>query len=415
LYDKAGLVPALFFLLSVVGLESFFYKQTGLKMKMRWLLCSGVCALLAACGQGQQEQGAGGGEVVRLGSVAPLTGPQAHLGKDNDNGARLAVEEINAKGLSIGGKKMRIELVSEDDAADPKTATTVAQKLVDSGVNGVIGHLNSGATIPASRIYRDNGIPQISPSATAIAYTTQGFATAFRVMTNDAQQGKVLGEYAVNKLGGKKIAIIDDRTAYGQGLADEVEKAASDAGGQVVAREYTTDKNTDFMAILTSIKAKNPDVIFFGGMDPQAAPMARQMKQLGVAAQFLSGDGAETPKFVTLAGADAEGTIASNPGLPLEAMPGGKAFKDKFEAKYGEIQNYAPYAYDAVYVMVDAMKRAGSTKPADYLPEIAKTDLQGVTGRIRFDAKGDLSGGAVTLYKVVNGAWQPLETIQSGN
>jgi branched-chain amino acid transport system substrate-binding protein len=377
----------------------------------KWLLL-GACTLLAACGQGRQEQAAGGEEVVRLGSVAPLTGPQAHLGKDNDNGARLAVEEINANGLTIGGKKARIELVSEDDAADPKTATTVAQKLVDSGVNGVIGHLNSGATIPASRIYRDNGIPQISPSATAVAYTAQGFETAFRVMTNDAQQGKVLGEFAVTKLGGKRIAIIDDRTAYGQGLADEVEKSSTAAGGKVVAREYTTDKNTDFMAILTSIKAKNPHVIFFGGMDPQAAPMVKQMKQLGIGAQFLSGDGAQTPKFISLAGADAEGVIASNPGLPLDGMPGGKAFKEKFEARYGVIQNYAPYAYDAVYVMVDAMQRAGSAAPARYLPEIARTDRQGVTGRIRFDAKGDTTGGAVTLYRVVSGAWQPLETVR---
>jgi branched-chain amino acid transport system substrate-binding protein len=376
----------------------------------KWLLL-GACILLAACGQGRQEQAAGGEEVVRLGSVAPLTGPQAHLGKDNDNGARLAVEEINASGLTIGGKKTRIELVSEDDAADPKTATTVAQKLVDSGVNGVIGHLNSGATIPASRIYRDNGIPQISPSATAVAYTAQGFDTAFRVMTNDAQQGKVLGEFAVTKLVGRRIAIVDDRTAYGQGLADEVEKSSISAGAKVVAREYTTDKNTDFMAILTSIKAKKPDVIFFGGMDPQAAPMVKQMKQLGIAAQFLSGDGAQTPKFISLAGADAEGAIASNPGLPLGDMPGGKAFKEKFEAKYGVIQNYAPYAYDAVYVMVDAMQRAGSSVPGRYLPEIARTDRQGVTGRIRFDPKGDTTGGAVTLYKVVSGAWQPLETV----
>ena len=352
--------------------------------------------------------------IIKIGSVSPLTGPQAHLGKDNENGARLAVDEINAAGLTLGGKKMHIDLLSEDDQADPKTATTVAQKLVDSGVAGVIGHLNSGSTIPASTIYHAAGIPQISPSATAIAYTAQGYNTAFRVMTNDEQQGHVLGQYAVNKLGAKKIAVIDDRTAYGQGLADEFAKAAKAAGAEIVAREYTTDRSTDFMSILTSIKSKSPDLVFFAGMDPQAGPMARQMKQLGLKAQLLGGDGMQTPEFIKLAGADAEGAIASNPGLTLDSMPGGKAFREKFTARFGPIQNYAPYAYDAVYVMVEAMKRADSADPAKYLPELAKTDYQGVTGKIRFDSKGDVSGGAVTLYQVKNGVWHPLETVYSG-
>ena len=371
-----------------------------------------AAALLAGCGDKAQQNG--GNQVVLIGQVSPLTGPQAHLGKDNENGARLALDEINAAGLTLGGKKVVLELKSEDDAADPKTATTVAQKLVDEGVAGVIGHLNSGATIPASRIYSDSGIPQISPSATAVAFTASGYKTAYRVMTNDAQQGSVLGNFAVTKLGAKKIAIIDDRTAYGQGLADEVEKAAKAAGGEVVAREYTSDRSTDFMAILTSIKGKAPDLVFFGGMDPQAAPMIRQMKQLGMTAKFLGGDGAQTPKLIELAGADAEGALASNPGLPLDAMPGGSAFKAKFETKYGKIQNYSPYAYDAVNVMVEAMKRADSSDPAKYLAELPKTDYQGVTGRIRFDAKGDITGGAVTLYQVKDGKWQTLETVLSG-
>lgn len=378
---------------------------------LRWTPLAAALMLIAGCGDKPQS---GDSALVHIGQVSPLTGPQAHLGRDNDNGARLALEEINAQGLTIGGKKVRLELKSEDDGADPKTATTVAQKLVDEGVVGVIGHLNSGATIPASKIYSDNGIPQISPSATAVAYTAAGYKTAFRLMTNDAQQGSVLGNYAVTKLGAKKIAIIDDRTAYGQGLADEVEKAVKAAGGEVVAREYTTDRATDFMAILTSIKGKAPDLVFFGGMDPQAAPMLKQMKQLGMNAKFLGGDGVQTPQFIALAGADAEGALASNPGLPLNVMPGGQSFKSKFEAKYGKIQNYSPYAYDAVYVMVEAMKRANSTEPAKYLAELPKTDYQGVTGHIRFDSKGDITGGAVTVYQVKDGAWQTLETVQSG-
>ena len=378
---------------------------------LRWTTLATAIFLLGGCGEKPPSDGS---KIVRIGQVSPLTGPQAHLGRDNDNGARLAVEEINSQGLTIGGEKIRLELKSEDDGADPKTATTVAQKLVDEGVVGVVGHLNSGATIPASKIYSDNSIPQISPSATAVAYTAAGYKTAYRVMTNDAQQGSVLGNFAVAKLGAKKVAIIDDRTAYGQGLADEVEKAVKAAGGEIVAREYTSDRATDFMAILTSIKGKTPDLVFFGGMDPQAAPMLKQMKQLGMNAKFLGGDGAQTPQFIALAGADAEGALASNPGLPLNVMPGGQAFKSKFETKYGKIQNYSPYAYDAVYVMVEAMKRANSTEPAKYLAELPKTDFQGVTGHIRFDTKGDISGGAVTVYQVKNGAWETLETVQSG-
>jgi branched-chain amino acid transport system substrate-binding protein len=347
---------------------------------------------------------------VKIGQSSPLTGPQAHIGKDNDNGVRLAIDEINATKPTIDGKVVTFEVMSEDDQADPKTATIVAQRMIDEGIVGVVGHLNSGATIPASKVYSDNNIPQISPSATAIKYTAQGYKTAFRVMTNDEQQGKVLGAYAA-KLG-KKVAIIDDQTAYGQGLAAEVEKAAKAAGAEVVAVEHTNDKATDFSAILTSIKGKTPDVIFFGGMDPQAAPIAKQMRQLGMKAQLLGGDGMQTPKFIELAGADADGAIASIPGLPIEKMPKGADFKKKFEEKYGQIQLYAPYAYDAAYVMVDAMKRANSTDPTKYLPELGKTSFEGVTGKISFDAKGDLTSGPITLYTVKGGKWETLETVQ---
>ncbi len=367
-------------------------------------------SIALALGLGVISAHAADAVTVKIGQSSPLTGPQAHIGKDNDNGVRLAFDEINATKPTIGGKVVTFDVISEDDQADPKTATIVAQRMVDEEVVGVIGHLNSGATIPASKVYADNNVPQVSPSATAIKYTAQGFKTAYRVMTNDEQQGKVLGAYAA-KLG-KKVAIIDDQTAYGQGLAAEVEKAAKAAGAEVVAVEHTNDKATDFTAILTSIKGKAPDVIFFGGMDPQGAPMAKQMRQLGIKAQFLGGDGIQTPKFIELAGADAEGAIASIPGLPLDKMPKGTDFKQKFEAKYGQIQLYAPYAYDAAYVMVDAMKRADSTDPEKYLPELAKTRYEGVTGTISFDAKGDLTSGPITLYTVKGGKWETLETIQ---
>lgn len=379
-------------------------------MRIGQLSALAIAIVLAGCGQ--KEAAKTGPETIRIGSVAPLTGSQSHIGKDNDNGARLAVDEINAQGLTLGGKAVMLELVSEDDAADPKTATNVAQKLVDQGVKAVIGHLNSGTTIPASKIYHDAGIPQISPSATATAYTAQGYNTAYRVMANDAQQGKALGQYAVNKVGAKKVAIIDDRTAYGQGLADEFEKAAKAAGATVVAREYTSDKATDFAAILTSIKGKSPDLVFFGGMDPQGGPLAQQLKRLGLSAKLLGGDGLQNINFIKLAGADGEGVIASSPGLPLDAMPGGADFKKRFEAKYGPIQVYAPYAYDAVQVLVAAMKRADSADPAKVLAALPQTDHAGVSGPLRFDAKGDTAGGAVTLYQVKNGAWAVLETVK---
>jgi branched-chain amino acid transport system substrate-binding protein len=376
-----------------------------------------VAAVLAFSGCGKKDQiekTTDGALIIKIGQVSPLTGPQAHLGKDNDNGARLAIDEANARGVTLGGQKVKFVLLSEDDQADPKTATIVAQKLVDAQVKGVIGHLNSGTSIPASKIYFDAGIPQISPSATAIKYTDQGFKTAFRTMTNDRQQGKVLGEFMVKKMGGKRVAIIDDRTAYGQGLADEVEKAVKAAGGEVVAREYTSDKATDFSAILTSIKGKTPDVLFFGGMDPQGAPMAKQMQSLGLKAKFIGGDGLQTTEFLKLAGTAAEGVTASSPGLPIDSMPGGKAFRAKFTAQYSAIQTYAPYAYDAATAMITAMEKAGSAEPAKVLAELPKIHFAGVTGDIGFDANGDVLGGAITLYRVKAGKWDVVETVVSG-
>ena len=357
------------------------------------------------------DQNASGDLIVRIGASAPLTGPQAHLGKDNENGTRMAIDDANAKGIMIGGRKAHFELISEDDQADPKTATIVAQKLVDDKVNGVIGHLNSGTTIPAAKIYSDNGIPQISPSATAVTYTAQGFKTAFRVMANDAQQGRVLGEYAAKNLGAKRIAVIDDRTAYGQGLADEFIKSAKANGAQIVAHEYTNDKAMDFTAVLTAVKGKKPDLLFYGGMDAQGGPMVKQLKALAMKTKFMTGDGGYTPEFIRLAGAAANGAYASLPGVPLDKMPGGKAFAERFVAKYGPIQLYAPYCYDAVNVMIAAMQKAGSAEPAKYLPALAGITYDGVTAKIQFDEKGDLKGGAITMYQVQHGKWQPLETL----
>jgi branched-chain amino acid transport system substrate-binding protein len=342
-------------------------------------------------------------QVVKIGHVGPVSGAIAHLGKDNEWGARLAIEELNAKGVSINGKKIKLELVAEDDAADPKQGTAAAQKLVDAKVSGVIGHLNSGTTIPASKIYSDAGIPQISPSSTNPKYTRQGYKTAFRVVADDVHLGGTLGRYAVNELKGKTIAVIDDRTAYGQGVAEEFEKAVKAAGGNLVGHEFTTDKATDFMPILTTLKGKKPDIIFFGGMDAVGGPMMKQMKSLGIKAKFMGGDGICTNEMIKLAGdamADGQVVCAEAGGVDGALKKGMDDFSAKFKKRFNDdVKLYSPYVYDAVYVMVDAMQRAKSTEPAKYLPELAKTSgFKGVTGTISFDAKGDIKNGALTLY-----------------
>lgn len=351
--------------------------------------------------------------IVKIGSASPLTGPQAHIGIDIRNGVQLAIEDLNATGVEIGGKKVKLELVYEDDEANPTKATTVAQKLVDAKVAAVVGHFNSGASIPASKIYADGGIPQISPSSTNPDYTLKGFKTTFRVVAHDGHQGPTLARFAVNTLKTKNIAVIDDSTSYGQGLADNFEAAAKTLGAKIVAREQTTDKDTDFKAILTKIKGKKPDLIMFGGIDPQAAPMIKQMKELGIKAAFIGGDGIQTPNLIKLAGDAAEGVMASIPGLPKDQMPGGKAFLEKYKTKFNqEVELYAPMGYDAVFVFVEAMKRAGSADPAKFLPEISKTDYQGVIGPIAFDDKGDLKKGPITIYVVKGGKWEPLEIVK---
>ncbi|MEY4747899.1 MAG: hypothetical protein RIQ60_113 [Pseudomonadota bacterium] len=342
-------------------------------------------------------------EVVKIGHVGPTSGQIAHLGKDNENGARMAIDELNAKGVTIGGKKVKLELLAEDDGADPKQGTAAAQKLVDAKVSGVIGHLNSGTSIPASKIYSDAGIPQISPSATNPKFTRQGFKTTFRVVADDVHLGGTLGRYAVKNLKGKSIAVIDDRTAYGQGVADEFEKGVASAGGKTVGREFTNDKATDFTAILTNIKAKKPDVVFFGGMDAVAGPMIRQMKQLGIKAKFMGGDGicsGELPKLAGGAMDDDQVVCAEAGGVEGEAKKSMEDFKTRFKAKFNaDVQIYAPYVFDATQVMVAAMVKAGSSDPAKYLPVLAKTaGYKGVTGTIAFDEKGDIKNGALTLF-----------------
>jgi len=372
-------------------------------------------ALIAAAGGAAQAE-----DIIKIGHVAATSGAIAHLGKDNENGARMAVEELNAKGVVIGGKKYKVVLQAEDDAADPRQATAAAQKLVDAKVQGVIGHETSGTAIPASRIYYDAGIPQITPSASNPQYTRQRYNTTFRNIANDEQLGAALARYAVQTMQVKRIAVVDDRTAYGKGLADEfiknVKKTGATSGSSIVSTQFTNDKATDFSAILTAIKATKPDMVFFGGMDAVAGPMLRQMKQLGIPIKFMGGDGMCSDSVPRLAGdgmSDGQVICAEAGGVEPSQEKGMADFRVAYKKRYGiDVQTYSPYAYDALMTMVDAMQQAGSPDPAKYLPVLAKIKHKGITGTIAFDARGDVQDGVLTIYTFKNAKRSKLAVVK---
>jgi branched-chain amino acid transport system substrate-binding protein len=350
--------------------------------------------------------------LVRIGHVAPISGAQAHFGKDNENGARMAIDDLNAQGVMIGKQKAHFELLAEDDAADPKQGTAAAQKLCDAKVNGVVGHLNSGTTIPAAKIYDSCGIPMVTPSATNPQLTTLGYKNVYRMLANDGALGSELARHAAKVLKLKNVAIIDDRTAYGKGVAEVFKKTAASLGLAVVSEQYTRDNAVDFMSILTAIKSKKPDGIFFGGMDPQAGPMLRQMQQLGLSKTYLfGGDGICTEKLAELSsGARTLGNVVcAVGGASLDKLPQGKAWRTRYDAKFPQqFQVYAPYTYDAIMVVVDAMKRAKSADPKVYAAFLKTTDLQGVTTRVQFDAVGELKKPVMTLYMYKAGKRVPM-------
>ncbi|SAL21168.1 branched chain amino acid ABC transporter periplasmic ligand-binding protein [Caballeronia sordidicola] len=348
---------------------------------------------------------------VKVGFAAPLTGANAGYGKDLQNGVQLALDEANARKIQIGGKTANFTIQAEDDQADPRVGVQAAQKLVDGGVAVVVGHFNSGTTIPASQVYQNAGIPVIDPAATNPSITERGFENVFTVISSDAQNAGNAGTYAVKVTKAKKIAIIDDRTAFGQGEADEFEKAVKAAGGSIVARQYSDNQTVDFSAQLTALKGAGADLIFFGGLDRQAAAVAKRMKQLGVNAQLVGGGGVMDADFLKLAGDTAEGVMAWEYGSPLEKMPQGKAFADKFQKRFGvAILSYAPFGYDAAWAAVNAMQKAGSIDPKVYRPVLKTISFPGITGTIAFDDKGALKNASSTMYQVKSGAWVPIVT-----
>jgi branched-chain amino acid transport system substrate-binding protein len=380
-----------------------------MSMGMKQIALAATAAALGLTGVSVFAQQA---QDVKIGFAAPLTGGQAHYGADFRSGVTLAIEDFNATKPVIGGKPVHFVLDAADDQADPRTGTTVAQKLVDDGVAAVIGHFNSGTSIPAAPIYAKAGIPELA-TATAPAYTAQGLATTFRLVTSDSQQGGVLGEYVVKDLKFKRFAIVDDRTAYGQGVAEEFAKAVKAAGGTIVAQEFTNDKAVDFRAILTHIKQSDAEAIFYGGADTQAAPFLKQMRTLAVKGTLIGPDMIHSDELLKIAGPAAEGALASSGGSPLDKMPGGKSYVERYKKRFGnEVELYSPYAYDGTMAVLNAMKKADSVDPHKYLPVLKATQMKGVTtNELAYDDRGDLKYGGVTVYKVTNGKWAALQTV----
>jgi len=364
-----------------------------------------IAAALAGCSQQSSD--------IKIGHVGPITGGIAHLGKDNENGARLAIEQANEAKIKLGGKEVKFVFVAEDDQADPKVGTTVAQKLVDAKVAGVVGHLNSGTSIPASPLYSQAGVPVISGSATNPKLTEQGFKTQFRVVGRDDQQGPAIASYLASNNKPKVVAVIDDATAYGEGIANEVEKTLKAGGISVLPREKGTDKTTDWKAVLTKLKGRDPDAIFYGGMDATGGPLMKQGRELGIKAVFAFGDGACTDEMTKLAGQAAEGLLCSQAGIPVAAADKGflAAYKKKFNV---DPILYAPFTYDAANLLIAAMKKADSADPAKYLPELAKISYKGATGDIAFDAKGDRKDAEMTIFTMQGGKIVPIAVIKGG-
>jgi ABC-type branched-subunit amino acid transport system substrate-binding protein len=348
-------------------------------------------------------------QVVKIGVSGPLSGPNAFAGKDDENGVRLAIEELNAQKIQVAGKPVRFVLVSEDDQGDPKAGVNVAQKFVDAGVRFVLGPYNSGVAIPASRVYNDAGV-LMSTVGTNPKITQGGYGTVFRIVASDTQVGASMASFAAKELKVRNVGVIDDRTAFGQGIAAEFIRQAKASGVNVAGREFTNDKASDFSAILTALKAKRVDAIFFGGYAPQGAPMARQMKQFGMAAQLLGGDTLCSPEMAKLGG-EAVGTnvMCAQAGAIVARQAAGPAFISRYKARFKRDPDvYAPSFYDQTMFIGQAMKSANSVDTAKVNAALHSTSYQGVVGTYSYDAAGNLQKTTVTVYTFKNGALAPL-------
>ena len=375
-----------------------------------------VCTLACVVSSILSFAGFADAKEFKVGFAAPLTGMQAVYGQNLLNGMRLAVEDFNAAKYKINGEVAQATLLIEDDQADSRSGVQIAQKMVESDVKCVFGNYNSSVALAASRIYQQAGIPQLS-GATSPDFTRQNFKTTFRILTSDIQQGGVLARFVVKNLGVKKIAIIDDRTAYGQGVADEFDRAVKNAGGKIIRREFTSDKAQDFQAILLSLKRLKPQAIFYGGVAPQAIFLAKQMQALHIPAILLGTEPLKIGSYLKVAGHAGNGTVVALGGKPLNKMPGGLTFKRRYEKRFGvPMDVLAPYIYDGITAMFSAMRKADSVEPEKYLPYLTEIEMPGITtNKFSYTESGDLRDGTVTIYKAVSGSWRALDTVSQIN
>jgi len=362
-----------------------------------------VVGIILLSGLGCQKKN----NTVKIGIAGPMTGDQSKMGTDFKNGVSLAVEEWNVKGGVLGKK---IDILIGDDQHDPKQAVSIANKLVDDGIAGVIGHFNSNCSDPASDIYDKAGIPMITPGSTNPKITDKGYRGVFRVCGRDDQQGKVAAEFVMGQLELKKVAVIHDKTTYGQGLADEFKKALGNHV-EVVFYGGIVQGDKDFKNVLTAIREKGPELIFFGGIYPEMGLLVRQARELGIHAPFMSGDGSIDPKFIEIAGSQAaEGTYLTFSPDPNN-IPTAKAFIEKYKVKFGEMGPYSIYAYDAANILLNAIQAAGTTDGQAVMDKLHSMEFKSAIGKIKFDAKGDVTDSPYIVWITKDGKfveyWKP--------
>ncbi len=349
-------------------------------------------------------------EDILVGLAGPMTGDQSKIGGDLERGARIAVEEWNVKG-GIMGREVRLEV--GDDRHDPKQAVSVANKMVNLGIVGMVGHFNSSASIPASSVYHDAGTPMITPGSTNPRLTEQGYENVFRVVGRDDQQGKVAAEFAVKQLKVKRVAILHDKTTYGQGLADEFRKSLAhyEADGvEVVSFDGLTQGDKDFRGILTRLKEEPLDLYFFGGIFPEGGLLVKQAKEVGLNVPMMSGDGVIDPKFIEIAGEASNGTyLTFTPDT--EKLPQAADFLKKYKTRHGdELAPYAIYAYDATNILLKAVSQAQTTNPEKVIAAIRNIKYDGALGHVEFDEKGDVTQSPYIVWITQNGRFEAFWT-----
>jgi branched-chain amino acid transport system substrate-binding protein len=373
------------------------------------LLLLAVAAIMSGCTSARwtanSEAGASTG-AVKIGLAVPLTGDNAIYGQGMKRAVQLAIDEANAS-EAVKNSGHTFDLHAEDDMGDPKQAVNVANLLAtDSRVAGVVGHFNSGCSIPASPVYNNSSLVMVSVSSNP-ALTAQGLPNVDRVVAKDDAQGAAAGELVGGKLGLKRVAVVDDSTPYGQGLAAQFISAYQKQGGAVVADEHINAGENDFGALSNRMKAKDPQAIYYAGGLSQGALLSKQSKEAGLRVPLIGGDMLYSPEYIKVAQpANAEGDVATSLGLPLDQQPKGKEFAAKYEAKFGsKPEAYDSYAYDAAWSIVNAVVKVGPRRAA-VMKAVREGSLDGVTGQVSFDKNGDNKQQIISTYMVIGGEWK---------